>query len=88
MLTNLRVAFLRLPLLVASRFGRPAWSVAFGPPDEGQPVPPNSNTLTDAEKAAGWKLLFDGKSHRRMAQLQEAGCLQRLAGDRCRALPR
>jgi hypothetical protein len=31
---------------------------------EGQPasVLPNVNALTDAEKAAGWKLLFDGKT--------------------------
>lgn len=31
---------------------------------QGQPasVLPNLNTLTDAEKAAGWKLLFDGKT--------------------------
>ena len=30
----------------------------------GQPasVLPNLNRLTDAEKAAGWKLLFDGKT--------------------------
>jgi len=26
------------------------------------PVPANANTLTAAEKAAGWKLLFDGKT--------------------------
>ena len=27
-----------------------------------QPQAPENNTLTDAEKAAGWQLLFDGKS--------------------------
>jgi hypothetical protein len=34
------------------------------PPAEGQPasVLPNVNALTDTEKAAGWKLLFDGKT--------------------------
>jgi hypothetical protein len=34
------------------------------PQVEGQPasVLPNLNQLTDSEKAAGWKLLFDGKS--------------------------
>jgi len=33
-------------------------SAAGAPPDDD----PNANTLTDAEKAAGWKLLFDGKT--------------------------
>lgn len=38
-----------LPLLFAASEGLPE-------------VDPNANTLTDAEKAAGWKLLFDGKT--------------------------
>lgn len=34
------------------------WSVTLNAADS----PPSDNALTDAEKAAGWKLLFDGKS--------------------------
>jgi hypothetical protein len=54
-------------LLLAALFIAPAGLHAEDPPakpaeDQPASVIPNVNTLTEAEKAAGWKLLFDGKS--------------------------
>ncbi len=52
------LAAIQLPSTLSSAQSPPA------PEAKGQPasVAPNPNTLTDAEKAAGWKLLFDGRT--------------------------
>lgn len=47
----------RLSALVVLLLLTPSLRAA-APPDED----PNANTLTDAEKSAGWRLLFDGKT--------------------------
>lgn len=57
-LSSAVLCVLGLPVLVAVAMAQAPARV------EGQPasVLPNVNQLTDAEKAAGWKLLFDGKT--------------------------
>jgi hypothetical protein len=62
MRTSFRAFFATLSILAAAGF---AASCAAQPPRvEGQPasVLPNLNKLTDAEKAEGWQLLFDGQT--------------------------
>ena len=44
-----------------------------------------ANTLTAAEKADGWKLLFDGKTTTGLARVQVATPPRRMASDRWRA---
>ena len=67
-----RVYHLRLPSVLRSHASRALWSpeswttVNVVPIEPGTTWPPRTvhaaNTLTDAERAAGWKLLFDGTS--------------------------
>src|SRR5690349_4371022 len=59
-----RWAFLLVPMLALGCSGggsKPptAPSITTGQPD---PAPAGPNTLTDAERAAGWRLLFDGRT--------------------------
>ena len=47
-----------------------------GPADD----PSGPNTLTAAERAAGWRLLFDGSDDVRLARISAIGDAERLAG--------
>jgi hypothetical protein len=62
MCSSFRPAFMVLALALATHFGMA--SAAQPSAVEGQPasILPNVNKLTAAEKAAGWELLFDGKT--------------------------
>ena len=49
------------------------------------PTDTSANTLTDAEKAAGWRLLFDGTSLTGWHNFKKGRRPRRLAGERRRA---
>lgn len=56
---NCRVRFVMLPVLVVAALSMVATGQT---PARMEGQTPDLNKLTDAEKAAGWKLLFDGKT--------------------------
>jgi hypothetical protein len=60
----MRVTSRALPALLSVLVAAGVAARGEPPQSEGQPasVLPNLNKLTDADKAAGWKLLFDGKA--------------------------
>jgi hypothetical protein len=51
-----------LPLLCAGLMAATGRALATTPRQSTKPAQPTANTLTSAEKAAGWRLLFDGKT--------------------------
>ena len=58
----LRPMFASLSLLAAALTAAAACAPAADDTGQAAAVPPPRNQLTDAERAAGWKLLFDGRT--------------------------